>query len=163
MSNNKNTTAIVFPGQGSQIVGMGKDLHDNFASAREIFAKVDDILGIKLSQIMFEGPSEELTKTQNAQPSLMAVSIALVEVLEKEYGKKIIDLCSFVAGHSLGEYSALCAAKAISLETTAQLLQIRGNAMANCGLKTTGSMAAILGVEIDVAKAIASEAEQGEV
>jgi [acyl-carrier-protein] S-malonyltransferase len=158
MSNNKNTTAIVFPGQGSQAVGMGKDLYENFASAKEVFNKVDEVLGYKLSQIMFEGPAEELTKTQNTQPALMAVSIALVTVLEKDFGKKIADLCGFVAGHSLGEYSALCAAGAISLEETAKLLQIRGNAMANCGAKTVGSMAAILGVETEVAEAIAREA-----
>ncbi|MCE3254915.1 MAG: fabD [Rickettsiaceae bacterium] len=163
MSNNKNATAIVFPGQGSQVVGMGKDLYENFVCAKQVFTTVDEILGVKLSQIMFDGPAEELTKTENTQPALMAVSIALVEVLEKEFGKKITDLCSFVAGHSLGEYSALCAAGAISLEETAKLLQIRGNAMANCGKQTQGSMAAILGVEIDVAKAIADEAKQDEI
>ena len=163
MSNNKNTAAIVFPGQGSQIVGMGKDLYNNFASAKQVFETVDEILGYKLSTIIFEGSNEELTKTQNTQPALMAVSIALVEVLEKEFGKKIIDLCSFVAGHSLGEYSALHAAGAISLKTTAELLQVRGNAMANCGIKTVGSMAAILGVEVDVANLIANEAAEDEV
>ncbi len=164
MSNiNKQTTAIVFPGQGSQIVGMGKDLYDNFSSAKKVFDEVDEILGLKLSKIMFEGPNEELTKTQNTQPALMAVSIALVEVMEKEFGTKITDLCSFVAGHSLGEYSALCASGSLTLAETAKLLQVRGNAMANCGAKTVGSMAAILGVEIDVANAIAEEAAQGEV
>ncbi len=156
-------TAIVFPGQGSQVVGMGKDLAENFASAREVFKKVDDILSVNLSKIIFEGPSEELTKTENTQPALMAVSVALIEVLEKEFGKKITDLCSFVAGHSLGEYSALCAAKSISLEETAKLLQVRGSEMAKCGEKTQGAMAAILGVEIDVAESIASEAAQGEI
>lgn len=156
-------TALVFPGQGSQNVGMGKDLYENFAVAREVFEKVDDILQVNLSKIMFEGPADLLTKTENTQPALMAVSIALVTVLEKEFGKKIGDLCSFVAGHSLGEYSALCAAKSITLEETAKLLQVRGLEMAKCGEKTAGAMAAILGVEIDVAEAIAAEAAQGEV
>ncbi len=156
-------TAIVFPGQGSQAVGMGKDLFENFSSAREVFKKVDDILALNLSKIMFEGPSEELTKTENTQPALMAVSIALITVLEKEFGKKFEDLCAFTAGHSLGEYSALCAAKAISLEETAKLLQVRGREMAKCGEKTQGAMAAILGVEISVAEEIAREAAQGDV
>ncbi|MBU6339689.1 MAG: ACP S-malonyltransferase [Rickettsiales bacterium] len=159
----KNKTAIVFPGQGSQAVGMGKNLFDNFSAAKEVFKTVDDILGIKLSQIMFEGPSEELTKTENTQPALMSVSIALTTVLEKEFGKKIEDVCSFVAGHSLGEYSALCATKAITLEETAKLLQIRGAAMSACGQKTEGAMAAVLGVEIAVAEEIAREAASGEV
>lgn len=156
-------TALVFPGQGSQVVGMGKDLYENFSAAREVFQKTDDILGVNLSKIMFEGPADELTKTENTQPALMAVSVALMTVLEKEFGKKITDICSFVAGHSLGEYSALCAAKAISLEETAKLLQVRGSEMAKCGEKTQGAMAAILGVEIDVAEAIAKEAAQNDV
>ncbi len=159
----KEKTAIVFPGQGSQAVGMGKDLSDNFACAREVFQKVDDILKVNLSKIMFEGPADELTKTENTQPALMAVSIALVEVLEKEFGKKFEDLCAFTAGHSLGEYSALCAAKALTLEETAKLLQIRGSEMAKCGQNTQGAMAAILGVDIEVAKEIAAEAAQGEI
>jgi [acyl-carrier-protein] S-malonyltransferase len=159
----KNKTAIVFPGQGSQAVGMGKDLYENFASAKEIFQTVDDILEVNLSKIMFEGPAEELTKTQNTQPALMAVSVALINVLEKEFGKKIEDMCSLVAGHSLGEYSALCAAKSITVEQAAKLLQIRGNAMAACGEKSSGAMAAILGVDISVAQEIANEAAQGEI
>ncbi len=159
----KNKTALIFPGQGSQVVTMGKDLYENFACAREIFTKTDQILGVNLSKIMFEGPSEELTKTENAQPALMVVSMAIIEILEKEFGKKVVDMASFVAGHSLGEYSALCASKALSLETTAKLLQIRGRAMAKCGEKTQGAMAAVLGVDIAVAEAIAAEAAAGEV
>jgi [acyl-carrier-protein] S-malonyltransferase len=159
----KEKTAIVFPGQGSQSVGMGKDLFENFACAREVFLKVDDILKINLSKIMFEGPSDELTKTENTQPALMAVSIALIEVLQKEFGKNFSDLCAFTAGHSLGEYSALCAANALSLEETAKLLQIRGSSMAKCGEKTQGAMAAILGVEIEVAKEIAREAAANDI
>lgn len=159
----KSKTAIVFPGQGSQLVGMGKDIYDNFECAREVFQRTDDILGINLSKIIFEGPSEELTKTENTQPALMAVSIALTTVLEKEFGKKLEDICSFVAGHSLGEYSALCAAKAITLEETAKLLQVRGREMAQCGQTSSGAMAAILGVDITVAEEIAKEAAQGEI
>jgi [acyl-carrier-protein] S-malonyltransferase len=159
----KNKIAILFPGQGSQIVGMGKDLAQNFKTAREVFLLVDEILSHNLSQIMFEGPSDELTKTQNTQPALMAVSIALIKILENEFGKKFNDLCGFSAGHSLGEYSALCASNALSLEDTAKLLQIRSLAMAKCGDKNKGAMAAILGVEIDIAQSIANEASQGEV
>lgn len=159
----KNKIAIVFPGQGSQVVGMGKDLYENFDSAKKVFKKVDEILGINLSKIMFEGPQDELTKTENTQPALMAVSVALIEVLEKDFGKKFQDLCALTAGHSLGEYSALCASKALTLEDTAKLLQIRGSEMAKCGQKTSGAMCAILGVEIEVAKEIASEASQGDI
>lgn len=159
----KSKTAILFPGQGSQVVGMGKDLSENFSSAREVFQAIDEILGISLSKIMFAGPPEELIKTENAQPALMAVSMALVRIMEKEFGKKFEDLCIFTAGHSLGEYSALCAADALSLEQTAELLQIRGRAMARCGEKTSGAMAAILGVEIEVVEEIAREAAQNEI
>ena len=159
----KNKIAIVFPGQGSQVVGMGKDLYENFDSAKKVFKKVDEILGINLSKIMFEGPQDELTKTENTQPALMAVSVALIEVLEKDFGKKFQDLCALTAGHSLGEYSALCASKALTLEDTAKLLQIRGSEMAKCGQKTSGAMCAILGVEIEVAKEIAHEASQGDI
>ena len=159
----KNKIAIVFPGQGSQVVGMGKDLYENFDSAKKVFKKVDEILGVNLSKIMFEGPQDELTKTENTQPALMAVSVALIEVLEKDFGKKFQDLCALTAGHSLGEYSALCASKALTLEDTAKLLQIRGSEMAKCGQKTSGAMCAILGVEIEVAKEIAHEASQGDI
>ncbi len=159
----KNKIAIVFPGQGSQVVGMGKDLYENFDSAKKVFKKVDEILGINLSKIMFEGPQDELTKTENTQPALMVVSVALIEVLEKDFGKKFQDLCALTAGHSLGEYSALCASKALTLEDTAKLLQIRGSEMAKCGQKTSGAMCAILGVEIEVAKEIAHEASQGDI
>lgn len=156
-------TAIIFPGQGSQVVGMGKDLSEKFQTAREVFQKVNDILAVNLSKIMFEGPSEELTKTENTQPALMAVSMALVEILRKDFGREFSSLCDFTAGHSLGEYSALCAASALTVEDTAKLLQIRGQSMAACGAKTQGLMAAILGVEIEVAYAIAQEAAQGEI
>lgn len=147
-------TALVFPGQGSQKVGMGKDLYDNFAAAKEVFQTVDEILKVKLSKIMFDGPESDLTKTQNTQPALMAVSIALIRVLEKEFGKKVTDLGSLVAGHSLGEYSALCATQALSLEDTAKLLQVRGNAMAKCGQKTSGAMAAVIGAEPELVEEI---------
>lgn len=159
----KNKIAIVFPGQGSQVVGMGKDLYENFDSAKKVFKKVDEILGVNLTKIMFEGPQEELTKTENTQPALMAVSIALIEILEKDFGKNFQDLCALTAGHSLGEYSALCASRALSLEDTAKLLQIRGSEMAKCGQQTSGAMCAILGVEIDVAKEIAQEASNGDI
>ena len=151
----KNKTAIVFPGQGSQAVSMGKDLYENSQNAKRVFENIDEILGYNLSKIMFEGPIDELTKTENTQPALMAVSIAIIEVLEKDFGKKFTDICAFTAGHSLGEYSALCASKALSLADTAKLLQVRGSEMAKCGQSTAGAMCAVLGVEIETAHEIA--------
>ena len=140
--------AFIFPGQGSQAVGMGKDLANNFPVARSVFQKVDDALGQNLSQVIFEGPIETLTMTENTQPALMAVSMALLAVMQEETGKKINELCDIMAGHSLGEYTALCAAEAISIEDAARILRIRGRAMQDACPKGLGSMAAILGLNI---------------
>lgn len=155
--------AFVFPGQGSQAVGMGKELADNFAAAREVFDEVDAALGQKLSAIMWEGPAETLTLTENAQPALMAVSMAVMRVLEREKGIKLADTVKFVAGHSLGEYSALAAAGTFSLADTARLLKLRGKAMQAAVPVGEGAMVALLGVGLDVAKKVAEEAAQGDV
>lgn len=138
--------AFVFPGQGSQFVGMGKDLAENFASAREVFDEVNEALGQNLFKLMTEGPENELMLTANTQPALMAHSLAVVKVLEKEFGIKLADKASFVAGHSLGEYSAACSAGVFSIEDTAKLLRIRGDAMQKAVPVGVGGMAAVLGV-----------------
>ncbi|EJC70364.1 ACP S-malonyltransferase [Rhizobium sp. 1AS11] len=140
------TIAFTFPGQGSQAVGMGKDLAENFAEARAVFEEVDEALGEKLSGVMFDGPEDTLTLTANAQPALMAVSIAVVRVLEAK-GLDLKSKVAYVAGHSLGEYSALCAAGTFSLADTARLLRIRGNAMQAAVPVGLGAMAAIIGLE----------------
>jgi [acyl-carrier-protein] S-malonyltransferase len=155
--------AFVFPGQGSQTVGMGKALAANFAAARQVFAEVDEALGAKLSAIVFEGPQETLTLTENAQPALMAVSLATIRVLEVEAGLDLKRDAQFVAGHSLGEYSALAAAGAFTIADTARLLRLRGQAMQKAVPVGVGAMAALIGLEFDVAAAVASEAEQGQV
>lgn len=138
--------AFVFPGQGSQFVGMGKELAENFASAREVFQEVNDALSQDLFKIMVDGPDSELTMTANTQPALMAFSMAVVRVLEKDFGIKLKDKAAFVAGHSLGEYSAACSAGVFSLSDTAKLLRIRGNAMQNAVPLGVGGMAAVLGL-----------------
>ncbi len=155
--------AFIFPGQGSQDVGMGKALADTFPSARAVFDEVDDALGQKLSVIMWEGPKDTLTLTENAQPALMAVSMAVMRVLETEKGFTLRGNVTFVAGHSLGEYSALAAAGAFSLADTARLLKLRGQAMQKAVPVGVGAMAALLGVGIDVAEKVADEAAQGDV
>src|SRR6202161_611823 len=139
-------TALVFPGQGSQAVGMGKSLCDAFPAARDLFARVDAALGQKLSQLVFEGPEAELTLTANAQPALMATSMAALRALESATGLVVARDAVFVAGHSLGEYSALCAAGALTIEETAKLLRIRGRAMQQAVPAGEGAMAAILGL-----------------
>lgn len=154
------SVAFTFPGQGSQAVGMGKDLAEAFPEARAVFAEVDDALGQKLSAVMFEGPEETLTLTANAQPALMAVSIAVMRVLEAR-GLTLKDKVSHVAGHSLGEYSALCAAGTFSLADTARLLRIRGNAMQSAVPVGEGAMAAIIGLEQAEVEAICKEASAG--
>ena len=154
------SVAFTFPGQGSQAVGMGKDLAEAFPEARAVFAEVDDALGQKLSAVMFEGPEETLTLTANAQPALMAVSIAVMRVLEAR-GLTLKDKVSHVAGHSLGEYSALCAAGTFSLADTARLLRIRGNAMQSAVPVGEGAMAAIIGLEQADVEAICKEASTG--
>ena len=157
------SVAFVFPGQGSQAVGMGKALADAFPSARAVFDEVDAALGEKLSAIMWEGPADTLTLTENAQPALMAVSLAAMRVLEAEAGIDLARDAKFVAGHSLGEYSALAAAGALTISDTAKLLRIRGQAMQRAVPVGTGAMAALLGMELDAAAAVAAEAAQGEV
>src|SRR5471032_1447338 len=156
-------TAFVFPGQGSQTVGMGKALAANFAPAREVFAEVDEALGSKLSAIIFEGPIETLTLTENAQPALMAVSLATIRVLESEAGLNLERDAQFVAGHSLGEYSALAAAGAFTIADTARLLRTRGQAMQKAVPVGVGAMAALIGLEFDAAAAVAAQAAQGQV
>ncbi len=155
--------AFVFPGQGSQAVGMGKVLAEASPVAREVFEEVDDALSQKLSKLMFEGPEDELTLTENAQPALMAVSMALIRVLEKDGGIVIADKADFVAGHSLGEYSALAAAGAFGVADAARLLKTRGKAMQEAVPVGEGAMAALLGLDIDKVAEIAREAAGDEV
>lgn len=155
--------ALVFPGQGSQTVGMGRDLAQAFPAAKAVFEEVDEALGQKLSAIMWDGPQETLTLTENAQPALMAHSLAVIRVLEAEKGLKLAETVKFVAGHSLGEYSALAAAAAFSIADTARLLKLRGQSMQKAVPVGQGAMAALLGVGLDVAQKIAAEAAQGDV
>lgn len=139
-------TAFIFPGQGSQSIGMGFGLYTSFAVAKQVFEQVDDALDQHLSAMMFSGDEANLTQTQNAQPAIMAVSMAVLKVLESETGKSVQDLASCVAGHSLGEYTALCAAGALDIPAAAKLLRLRGLAMAEAGKTNPGAMAAILGL-----------------
>lgn len=155
--------AFVFPGQGSQKVGMGVDLAAASPAAREVFQEVDDALGQKLSAIMAEGPEDALTLTENAQPAIMANAIATLRVLEKEGGISLADKAEFVAGHSLGEYTALCAAGAFSLADTARLLKLRGQAMQAAVPVGVGAMCALLGADLGKAQALADAAAEGEV
>jgi [acyl-carrier-protein] S-malonyltransferase len=157
------TRAITFPGQGSQAVGMGRDLAAAFSVAREVFQEVDEALKQRLSVLMFEGPADTLTLTENAQPALMAVSLAVIRVLERECGFSFAGHAAYVAGHSLGEYSALAAAGALDLSDTARLLKRRGLAMQRAVPVGEGAMAALLGTDLDGAKALAGEAAQGQV
>jgi [acyl-carrier-protein] S-malonyltransferase len=157
-----SSKAFTFPGQGSQAVGMGKDLADAFPEARAVFEEVDSALGENFTAIMFEGPEDVLRLTENAQPALMAVSMAVMRVLEAK-GVKLADHAAFVAGHSLGEYSALSAAGTFSIGDAARLLRTRGQAMQKAVPVGHGAMAALLGLDLDTARAVAEEAAQGDV
>jgi [acyl-carrier-protein] S-malonyltransferase len=155
--------ALVFPGQGSQAVGMGRALAANFPAARQAFDEIDAALGEKLSRIMWEGPAETLTLTENAQPALLAASVAALRVLESEAGFDVKNEAAYVAGHSLGEYSALAAAGSLDPADAARLVRIRGRAMQQAVPVGVGAMAALLGLEFDAAAAVAAEAAQGQV
>ena len=154
--------AFIFPGQGAQTIGMGRDLAETYAAARAVFEEVDEALGQNLSHLIWEGDQDELTLTANAQPALMATSMAAVRALEAE-GFALKDHANFVAGHSLGEYSALCAAGSLSVADTAKLLRIRGDAMQKATPKGQGAMAAILGLDFDTVADLASDADEGDV
>lgn len=155
--------AFVFPGQGSQAVGMGRALYDAFSAARAVYQEVDDALGQPLSRIVFDGPDDDLTLTENAQPALMATSLAAARVIESEGGARLADLAAFVAGHSLGEYSALAAAGAMTLADTARLLKRRGLAMQRAVPVGEGAMTVLLGLDLETARAIAEQAGAGAV
>ncbi|WP_271200481.1 ACP S-malonyltransferase [Methylopila turkensis] len=155
--------ALIFPGQGSQQVGMGRALADSFAVARAVFEEVDAALGESLSATIFEGPEDKLTLTANAQPALMAVSLATLRVLEAEAGLDVARNAAFVAGHSLGEYSALAAAGSLTVSDAARLLRIRGDAMQKAVPVGEGAMAALLGLDLEAARAVAAEAAEGDV
>ena len=155
------TIAFVYPGQGAQTIGMGRDLADAYPAAKAVFNEVDEALGEKLSQLIWEGDADELTLTQNAQPALMATSMAAMAALKAE--GVTVDKAAYVAGHSLGEYAALCAAGTFSLADTARLLRIRGRAMQAAVPVGQGAMAALLGLSFEQAEAVAAEAAQGEV
>ncbi|AGJ03014.1 ACP S-malonyltransferase [Rickettsia prowazekii] len=141
-------TAFIFPGQGSQLIGMGKDFYDNLKPAKETFQIIDEVLNRKLTDIIFNGPSEALTLTTNAQPALMAVSMAIINIIKAETGKNLDSLCDYAAGHSLGEYSALCSAESINLETTAKLLHIRSTSMQEACPEGVGAMAACINIPL---------------
>jgi len=149
--------ALIFPGQGSQVVGMGKALAEAYRPARDVFDEVDDALSFKLSNIVFEGPESDLTLTENTQPALMAVSMAAIRTLRSD-GRAVSDIAAYVAGHSLGEYTALCAAGALGLADTARLLRLRGQAMQRAAPVGEGAMAAILGLDLDAVGEIAARA-----
>ena len=155
--------AFIFPGQGSQAVGMGAELAKAYAPARTVFAEVDEALGQSLSTLIWVGPEDQLTLTENAQPALMAVSLAVIRVLEAEKGLSLKDSVAFVAGHSLGEYSALAAAGSLSLADTARLLKTRGQAMQAAVPVGEGAMAALLGADLSQAQELAKAASEGEV
>jgi [acyl-carrier-protein] S-malonyltransferase len=157
------TRALIFPGQGSQAVGMGRDLAGAFRMARDTFQEIDEALQQNLSRLMFEGPEADLVLTENAQPALMAVSLAVMRVLEREAGLDLRRHAAFVAGHSLGEYSALAAARSLSLADTARLLKRRGLAMQRAVPVGTGAMAALMGLELDRVREVAEEAAEGQV
>ncbi|MCC8369284.1 MAG: ACP S-malonyltransferase [Rickettsia endosymbiont of Oxypoda opaca] len=153
-------TAFIFPGQGSQLVGMGKDFYDNFKIARETFDIVDEVLNRKLTDVIFNGSLEELTLTINAQPALMAVSAAIVNVIKEQTKKNIDELCSYVAGHSLGEYTALCAAGSISLEDTTKLLNVRSRSMQEACVEGEGAMAACININLKELEQIVEEVSE---
>jgi [acyl-carrier-protein] S-malonyltransferase len=153
--------AFIFPGQGSQTVGMGRDLAAAFAAAREVFQEVDETLRLKLTKLMFEGPADELTLTSNTQPALMAVSVAVVRVLEREGGFPLAARAALVAGHSLGEYSALAAAGSLTVADAARLLRLRGEAMQRAVAPGEGAMAALLGTDLAQAREICAQAAPG--
>ncbi|MBO4956887.1 MAG: ACP S-malonyltransferase [Rickettsiales bacterium] len=150
--------AIVFPGQGSQTIGMAREFYDNFDIAKKVFQEVNDTLQKDLTKIMFEGPEDLLTNTENAQPAIMTASIAILEVLKQETGLKINNLCNYTAGHSLGEYTALCASNSINLADTAKLLKIRGKSFADTGKVAQGSMAAVIGASIEQVEELVNKA-----
>jgi [acyl-carrier-protein] S-malonyltransferase len=155
--------AFIFPGQGSQAVGMGAALAGASPAARQVLQEVDEALGQHLSRLMADGPEDQLTLTENAQPAIMANAIAVLRVLEKEGGLRLVDKADFVAGHSLGEYTALCAADALDLATTARLLKKRGQAMQAAVPVGEGAMAALLGADLALAREIADKAAEGQV